>query len=197
MMQKLKKNAGFTLAETLMTMLILLMVGLVMAEGVPAAVTAYGKAVDAANAQVLFSTTVNALRSELSTAKDVHLASDSSGGLIYISPATESKTKLYIGKEKTTDTYDTIIVQDFLKYDDETTAQSIPETENTPVPPRKLVSGSAQTAKLLVTYGSVGWDENQKDVLVFNNLMVSKPGNANAIVSIEKLYIRCLGVDIV
>ena len=70
---KLKRAAGFTLAETLMTVLILLMVSAVVAGGMPAAMNAYRKAVDAANAQLLLSTTVNALRDELSTAWDVEV----------------------------------------------------------------------------------------------------------------------------
>ena len=106
---RLKANAGFTLAETLVTILILLMVTSVVAGGIPSAVTAYSKAVDAANAQVLISTTVNALRGELSTAKDVHL---NGNDVIYISPDTGSKTKLYLASDHT------IMVQDFLKYDE-------------------------------------------------------------------------------
>ena len=70
-MQKRNNKAGFTLAETLVTVLILLMVSAVVAGGVPAASNAYMKAVDAANAHVLLSTTVNALRSELVSAREV------------------------------------------------------------------------------------------------------------------------------
>ena len=65
MYQKLNSQDAFTLAETLITVLILLMVSAVVAGGIPAAANAYRKAVDAANAHVLLSTTVNALRSEL------------------------------------------------------------------------------------------------------------------------------------
>ena len=56
--QKLKSRLGFTLAEMLMSVLILLMVSSVVAGGVPVAANAYYKVVDAANAQVLLSTTV-------------------------------------------------------------------------------------------------------------------------------------------
>ncbi len=69
--KKLSDNIGFSLAETLVAVLILLMVSAVVAEGIPAAANAYRKAVDAANAHVLLSTTVNALRGELSTARDL------------------------------------------------------------------------------------------------------------------------------
>ena len=66
--RKLKKKRGFTLVETLITMLILLMVTAVVAGGVPTAANAYYKVIDAANAQILLSETVMRLRSELAVA---------------------------------------------------------------------------------------------------------------------------------
>ena len=91
--RKLKSQKGFTLAEVLITVLILLMVSSVMAGGIPAAANAYTKAVDAANAQALLSTTVNALRSELSNAWDV---SSSGNKIIYYSSDTGSQAKIYL-----------------------------------------------------------------------------------------------------
>ena len=123
MTQKLKNNAGFTLAETLITVLILLMVSSVVAGGVPAAVNAYQKAVDAANSQVLLSTTVNALRSELSTAWGV---SADNHELIYYSVRTGARTKLYNG----TGNQKTIMVQDYLKYDNNEESQSGTDSES-------------------------------------------------------------------
>ena len=75
-MKKLKGGGGFTMGETLATVLILLMVAGVVATGIPAALNVYRNAVDAANAQVLLSTTINALRDELSTAWDVKKSND-------------------------------------------------------------------------------------------------------------------------
>ena len=114
--QKLKNSAGFTLAETLITVLILLMVSSVVAGGVPAAANAYRKAVDAANAHVLLSTTVNALRSVLSTAWGV---SANNSELSYYSARTGAKTKIY-------NTDSTIMVQDYLEY-----GESQSQSENT------------------------------------------------------------------
>ena len=176
-MKKLKRSGGFTLSETLVTVLILLMVAGVVAEGVPAAVTAFGKAIDAANAQVLISTTVNALRGELSTAKDVHL--DSNSNPVYISPFTGSKTRLF------RDENGVIMVQDFLKYD-----ESGPQIDS--VIPRELVTGSTKTKNLQVTYSSAGW-EVENEVLVFSDLTVTK--GTQTIADIDALYIRCLGVN--
>lgn len=95
MLRKLNRPAGFTLAETLVAVLILLMVSAVVAEGLPAAVSAYRKAVDASNAQILLSTTVDALRGELSTAWDVDVKADGTT-VSYQSSHTGGKSKIYL-----------------------------------------------------------------------------------------------------
>ena len=66
--KKLKKRKGFSLAETLIAILILLMVSSIVAAAVPTASKVYMKTVDAANAQVLLSTVMTELRNELSDA---------------------------------------------------------------------------------------------------------------------------------
>ena len=93
-LNKFKKKNGFTLAETLITVLILLMVSGIVAGGVPAAANAYIKAVDAANAHVLLSTTVNALRDEFSTAWDV--SQNDSGAIMYYSSDTGSQSRITV-----------------------------------------------------------------------------------------------------
>lgn len=70
-LRRWKDKSGFTLTELLLTTLILLMVSAVVAAGVPAAVNAYQKVLDASNAQVLLSTTVSSLERELSFARNV------------------------------------------------------------------------------------------------------------------------------
>ena len=71
-LKKRKKNrAGFSLAETLIAILILLMVSAIVAGAIPAASNVYAKTVDAANAQVLLSTVITVLRDELSTATNI------------------------------------------------------------------------------------------------------------------------------
>ena len=93
---KIKGNtvSGFSLSETLMAVLILLLVASVIAAGIPAATSAYRNAVDGANAQTILSTTVNALRSELSTAWDINV--DAVNNVIeYNCSRTGARTKLY------------------------------------------------------------------------------------------------------
>lgn len=62
-------NKGFTMAEMLITILIMLMVSSIMAAGIPVAANALKKVVDTANAHALLSTTMTCLRDELSTAE--------------------------------------------------------------------------------------------------------------------------------
>ena len=71
---KLHTRSGFSLAELMITILILLMVAGIIAAGIPAAKEAYVKVVDAANAHVLLSTTMSGLRGELSTAESVSIS---------------------------------------------------------------------------------------------------------------------------
>lgn len=66
-----RRKSGFTLSETLIAILILLMVSAIVAGAIPTASNVYIKTVDAANAQLLLSTTITKLRDELSTAKRV------------------------------------------------------------------------------------------------------------------------------
>lgn len=66
-----RRKSGFSLSETLIAILILLMVSAIVAGAIPTASNVYIKTVDAANAQLLLSTTITKLRDEFSTAKRV------------------------------------------------------------------------------------------------------------------------------
>jgi type II secretory pathway pseudopilin PulG len=80
--KKLKKNSrGFSLAETLICILILLMVSAIVGAAIPTASNVFVKTVDAANAQVVLSTAMTALRDELGTATQVKKEAD--GSLVY------------------------------------------------------------------------------------------------------------------
>lgn len=94
-MNKKKRNsrAGFTLAETLMAVLILLLVSGIVAAGIPAAKNAYEKVVLASNAEVMLTTAESALRDELGTAWNVQQVS-SSDSITYFSADTGMRSKL-------------------------------------------------------------------------------------------------------
>ena len=71
-----RNRGGFTLAETLIAVLILTMVAGIVAGGIPAARNALDKAVDASHSQLLLSTTMTSLRNELAMASSITCASE-------------------------------------------------------------------------------------------------------------------------
>lgn len=73
---KLNKSKGFSLTELLVAVLILGMVSSVVAGGIPVARDAYQKVTLSANAQVMLSTAIAALRNELCTASNVDDSSE-------------------------------------------------------------------------------------------------------------------------
>ena len=111
--EKTKNAWGFTLSEVLVAVLILVMI---TATALPAALNAYKNAVDAANAQVLLSTAVNALRAELSTAWDVENIKDNKT-ITFKSADTGSKSQITVGKLEG-DTQERIILQEYYSGDD-------------------------------------------------------------------------------
>ncbi len=90
---RIRNRKGFTLAETLLAVLILLLVSSIVAAGVPAARQAYEKVVLASNAELMLSTAVATLRDELGTAWDVQQVT---GGVTYFSADTTNRSKLYV-----------------------------------------------------------------------------------------------------
>ena len=64
-------SSGFSMAEMLLAMLILMMASAILAQGVPLAVDIYEKIVDSANAQVLLSTTMVRLRDEIGLTTEI------------------------------------------------------------------------------------------------------------------------------
>ncbi len=68
---KLKKCDGFTLSETLITILILLMVFSIIAAGIPSALRALNGITDSSDAQLLLSNAMTRLRDELGKASSL------------------------------------------------------------------------------------------------------------------------------
>ena len=143
LLKKSNCRAGFTLAETLVAVVILV---LISAAALPAAMNAYRNAVDAANAQVLLSTTVNALRSELSTAWNVSAEETT---ITYQSADTGDKSVISLGEDR-------IMLQEYSR--DETPGWW-GGAEKPTASPRPLVSDAMRQetrnngAHMSVTYG--------------------------------------------
>lgn len=145
--QKLHSKAGFTLGETLLAVLILLMATYIVAAGIPVAKNAYEKVVVSANAEVLLSTTMSALRNELQTARNVKAekqnpSDDAETVLTYYSKENGTNSRLYL------DSTNGIMYRRY--------ADLSPTDAPDPV---RLVSAQASTNGLFVTYDSVTYNK--------------------------------------
>ena len=162
MNRKLKSRGGFTLAETLLAVLILLLVSSIVAGGIPVAKNAYEKVVLGSNAQLLLSTAVSALRDEIGTARQVTVEGDA---VTYISGDTGAMSKLSPGAYKGKST---ILLQEYVKV-----SGLNAETGTAEGAERPLVSNAAVTADLYVTYDVA---EISGDVVRFLDLRVCRAG---------------------
>ena len=109
--RKLRNRKGFTLAETLLAVLILLLVSVVVATGMPAATNAYNKVILGANAKVMLSTAVTALHDEIGTAWRVEKVDNTT--IRYFKAGTGAKSELSLDGGKA------IQVQDYLSLSDD------------------------------------------------------------------------------
>ena len=186
--RKLNQQKGFSLAEMLVAVLILLMVSAVVAGGVPAASNAYSKAVDAANAQVLLSTAATALRDELGTAKNVSVSGKK---VRYYSADNGNYCELTVGgsEEKPV-----ILLTSYLGEKVTNSASDASGGSATTITygaaddkvQWELVSSAAITKKLGLTYGSVGFENG---IITFTNLQVLKN---NVLAELNQLEIRVI-----
>ena len=170
---KLHNRKGFSLAETLMAVLILLMVSAVVAAGIPMAREAYEKAVDAANAQTLLSTTITMLRSELGESQ--YISGGGEGGIpvVYLSGRTGLNTTL--SRPSSTDsTHDRGL---FLSY----TVNGNPTTWY-------LVTSQSATKRLKTDFDSITY-ESATGLYTVKGLRVERDGSGT-IATLETLEIR-------
>lgn len=86
-----KNQNGFSLAETLVALIIILLVSTVVAAGMPAAQKAYVNVLESANAQMFLSTTLIELRDELAAATEITVSGDKKT-VTYDNPKTGSST---------------------------------------------------------------------------------------------------------
>lgn len=176
---KLYRNSGFTLAETLLAVLILLMVSTIVATGVPVAKNAYEKVVLGSNAQVLLSNAISALRYELGTARDISIDGTT---VTYISADTGAQSRLSINGTEG------IWLEEYYNVD----------LSDDKKPKRRLVSkaaggtGGAEEVKdnIYVKYKSV---ERDRKIITFKDIEVFHNTDASVIASFPEYTIRVIG----
>lgn len=161
--RKLNSSSAFSLAETLVAILIMLMVSAIVAGGIPAARNAYEKIMKAADAEVMMSTAISTLRNELGTATKVKAASNS---LIYFSEAVEASSRISKGKYDFTKGKLSGKSEETIKYQKYAKTFEEQETESTPV---LLISEEASGGDLYVSYDDVDY---KNGIVTFKNLNV-------------------------
>ncbi len=176
-------RGGFSLVELLTATLILLMVSSVVVGGIPVAKDAYEKVTVTANAQVLLSTALTALRNQLGTASNVEVVesvgSYESGkveALVYYNAATGSDSMIYL--RALSDTPSCIMVQDYIDREAET---------NELTSSRQLVTDAASDGDLYITYEDATVENG---IVEFSGLAVYMEGETDARVSLDTYNIR-------
>lgn len=156
--RKLKNKRAFTLAETLVATLIMLMVSAIMIAGIPAAKSAYDGIIVRSNAEVALSTAITALRNEMSVARDVKMDGTT---VTYVSGTYGSYSKIYL------DSNNEVQYQRYAYVNKDSGAANEEST--------KLISDSASN-HMVIKYNSVSQTGN---VITFNGLGVYKSANAS------------------
>lgn len=181
--KRARGRGGFTLAETLLAVLILLMVSAITAAGIPAAKNAYEKVVLGANARILLSTSLTALRDELGTARDVEVSGNT---VSYYSAKTHANSQIYLDTDPPA-----IMVRDYVGLE----GSVIDPAGGTAQTTRRLVSDKAATRDLYVTYGSVTLNAD-KSMVTFSNVEVRRRLGNSVVASLDKLDIRLIANSI-
>ncbi len=184
-----RRRAGFTLTEMLMTTLILLMVTAIVAAGIPVAVNAYQKVLNAANAQLLLSTTISRLQEELSTAVEVWTDTESSGTTVTYYSHYRHSYKISLENDPITDGAAATEIK--LKY----TAHPIPgdtEDEKKPKLPveMKLITGMTETSRFSIKFEDITYNKTQHTFSVNNLKVIDADTGEETDVGRDELIIR-------
>ena len=159
-----RSSAGFTLVETLMALVILVILTGVVAMAITPAFKSYTSAVDASNAQILLSTTTAELRSELGLAQAQQPGSD---GVLYY-----KTSEGYWASLESTDQG----IEKHVYLGDE------PGQNELEGSPTLLVSKAAQTDSLRVRFSDISYGDG---VFAVNGLQVVR--------AVDGAEVACIG----
>lgn len=157
--ERIRNQAGFSLAETLMAVLILLLVSYIVATGIPAARNAYERVVIASNADVMLSTAVSTLRDELGTAWKVQ-NTKGKDGVTYFSADTGNRSKLYV------DNNGRIMLMEYSEKSAVEELLGFTKTDESEVANRELVYQSEGDKVLQLTCSTIALDDKRENVVV-------------------------------
>jgi len=174
----MKSSRGFTLAEALVAILIMLLVSGIVVAGIPAAGRAYDNVVQVSSAEVTLSTAISALRNELGLSKDISIEKDDKGNDVvsYYNEGFATHSKISVSDKEG------IMYQRYAS--DEIIGNEGGETT-------RLVSESTSGDSLIVTYDSITHDTD-KNVIVFNGLVVKKVNGGSEMSKKRNLSVRVI-----
>lgn len=172
-----KNKKGFTLAETLLVVLLILIVSGILASGIPTVIRVYHNITDASNAQALISTTMTELRDKIALATDIKNGATPSSELNFVSED---------GRE-----YTLTSTKEGLYLDDHTSSEYGEKNS------RLLVTDSAAARNLCAVFKTVSYTSG---IVTFDNLKVCRKKevddkgieNANALVEIETYKVKVI-----
>lgn len=201
--RKLKNQSGLTLAEMLVATIILLLVSTIVVQGIPVAKNAYEKVVVAANAKVMLTTAITALRNELSTAQRIEQTDNTS--ITYYSSNRGADSKIYLSSGTGVDSnykVDTIMLQEYADYGDvsngdTSTLQLLNSVLNSDLESGASVSVSAReliasleaqrggTDKLYLCCDKIVYDKANKQIKI-TGLKVCRTSDAKSLAQLGK-----------
>ena len=184
--RKLKNRKGFTLAETLLAVLILMLVSVIVARGIPVAKNVYQNVVLAANAQDILATAVSNLRDELGTSWDVRVDDNynaASGTYVtYFSADTGARSKIFLGDSADGDKE--IMLQKNVAVSDLGIKNNAGSTAYALVSD----SGATDLNRLYVKYSGVSY--NKADHTVVFTGLAAGPRDSRELVKLDRLAIQ-------
>lgn len=194
---RLRNNKAFTLAEALVATLIMLLVTVIVAAGIPAAARAYNNVVLASNAEVLLSTTMTSLRNELALAKDIDIPGGTSAdgvtsgtAIIYYNPQTGAKSKISCGSTDTDIMYkryaDDGLILDTDKLDD-----AVSDVYNDNEVRFMSEAASDRDKELHVKFSGVSYDANN-GIVKFDELTVTHKGDSSPLAKRDSYSVRII-----
>lgn len=163
-----RANRGFTMVETLLSLMILVIFTGIVAMGVPSAISAYTKAVDGSNAQVLLTTASSVLRDELGMAQDVDYNASTKEVQHYVTGAGHWASIDKTGSGKTARIQKHVYLG---------TLDSLSEATGSPT---SIVSDATMTDSLGITYESITYDPGQGIFTVKGLEVLDASGNTIA-----------------
>lgn len=177
----MRDKRGFSLGEMLATVMILVLAAGMLAAGVPLAANAYRSVVETANAQVLLSTTMTALRTELGSAQTIEPQAEGELGKITYYSIDTMTTQIANYKESGDVGEAGIWFTPYI-----TVNSNQPDYSH-----RRLLISAAAADGLYATYDSITYNEATK-LFTIENLRVMKPGSEEPLAKTGTFTVRAV-----